>query len=173
LVGVLVDGNDVASTCFSVGCPTNNSTTFLGMLDDGLPEIYRLDGGNFKLTQFDASFMSASGDAVPPIAALLRIYGFSVGGVVGFEDFLLPGPDKNGALGFSTFTAGALFSTNDIVAIDIYGYACNAAGSCNRSSDKAQFALDNITFAEVPEPGTWLLMGLALVGAAVARRRRA
>ena len=174
LVGVLVDGNDVANTCFSVGCPTNNKTNFLGMLNDGLPEIYRVDGGNFKLMKFDASFMSADGLAIPGAAALLRFIGFSNNVQVAVQDFVLPGP-TNGVFSFSTYTLSSLFSTLDIDTIDIYGYACNAAGSCNRSSDTAQFALDNLTFADpvtVPEPGTWMLMGVALAGLAVSRRRR-
>lgn len=169
LVGALVDGNDVASTCVSVLCPTNNATQFLGMLNDGLPYVGRLDGAGFRISSFDASFIAASGVVVPSLALVLRVYGFTADGGVFFEDAYLPGP-VDGAYGFSTYALSDLFSGRSYVEVDFYGYSCNAAGACSRGNDTAQFALDNITF--VPEPSSLALFGLAFAGLAVARRRR-
>lgn len=169
LVGALVDGGDVASTCMSLVCPTNNSTQFLAMLNDGLPFIGRLDGAGFQIKSVDASFIAAAGAAVPPLAMILRVYGFTDIGGVFFEDILLPGP-VGGVLGFASYDFSDAFSGRSYVEVDFYGYSCNAAGSCTRSADTAQFALDNIAF--VPEPSSLALFGLAVAGLALARRRR-
>ena len=168
-VGSLVDGADVANTCVNVVCPTNNSTTFLALLDDGLPYVGRLDGGDFRIKTFDASFIAAGGVTVPSISMLLRVYGFAADGGVYFEDVLLPGPD-NGAYSFSTYTLSDEFSNRSYAEVDFYGYSCNAAGSCSRTGNTAQFAIDNIGL--LPEPESLALVGLAFAGMTALRRRR-
>ena len=170
-VGALVDGTDVASTCVSVVCPTNNSTTFLAMLDDGLPYVGRLDGGSFSIKSFDASFIAASGVAVPSISMVLRVYGFTADGGVFFEDVLTPGP-VNGGYSFSTYDLSDTFASRSYVEVDFYGYSCDALGNCSRSNNTAEFALDNIALLVVPEPGSLALLGAAAAGMVSLRRRQ-
>lgn len=172
LTGALIDGSDLAATCTGLVCPTNNSTRFLAALNDGLPLIGKLSGSDFRLTAFDASFIAASGDIVLPTSLLLRVAGFSnAGSLIAFEDIYLPGPDA-GAYSFATYSLGAAFAGTNVGFVGFYGYACTTTTTCTRSLDKAQFGLDNIT--TVPEPSTWMLMGLGLASAgALARRRRA
>ena len=168
LVGSLVDGTDSQSACVGVICPSNG-TQFLAALNDGLPDIGRLDGGYFQLRSFDASFVAASGNVVPPTAGAIRVFGYVGNLQVASQDFFLPGP-INGGYSFATYTLNNLFSNTSITEVLFVGLSCNAAGACGRSLDQAQFALDNITF--VPEPGSFALVGLALAGLAAVRRRR-
>ena len=168
LVGSLVDGADSAGACIGLICPANG-TQFLAALNDGLPDIGRLDGGYFRMQSFDASFIAASGNAVPSISMLLRVEGYDGNTLAFTQDFLLPGPVANGYT-FSSYALNSANATRDVTEIAFRGFSCNAAGSCTRSLDQAQFALDNISF--VPEPGSLALVGIALAGLAVVRRRR-
>jgi hypothetical protein len=173
-VGVLVDGANVADTCVGVVCPTNNSTQYLVAVNDGYPDIGRLDGNTFKLLTFDASFVAASGDVVLPTALALVVEGWQGNTLAITETFYFPGP-ASGAYSFATYSLGSAFAGVDITDVGFRGYACTTPTTCTRSLDKAQFALDNITVNAVPEPAEWLLMGLGLaaVGGLVRRRRAA
>lgn len=170
LVGSLVNGADKAFTCAGLVCPSNNTSNYLVALNDGLPDIGRLDGKTFQVTQFDASFVAASGDVVLPTALLLRVEGYSATALVFQQDFYLPGP-VSGAYNFATYALSAANAAIPIVDIAFRGYACTTATTCTRSIDKAQFALDNITTA-VPEASTWMMMGLGLAAFGAFARRR-
>lgn len=171
LVGAVIDGSD-PNSCLSVVCPTNNSTSYLAALNDGLPYFYRVAGGLFNLNQFDASFIAASGVDVLSTSMLLRVTGF-VGSTRMEEDIFLPGPDS-GNYEFQTYAMSAAFSGTGFDLVAFFGYACTTPTTCTRALNQAQFGLDNVTFAtsstSVPEPGTWALACLALVGAGLARR---
>jgi hypothetical protein len=172
-VGALVDGKDIASSCFGVVCANNNQTQFLVALNDGFLDIGRTNSSTFTLGKFDASFIAASGDAVLSPAMLLRVDGYLGSVKVVSEDFYLSGP-VSGGYSFSTFSLNDIFANTAITELGIYGYACTTTTSCTRNLDKAQFAIDNIsTITAVPEPASWLMtgLGLAMVGA-IARRRR-
>ncbi len=172
LVGAVINGADTAATCAGLVCPSNNTSTYLAALNDGLPDIGRLDGKTFQVTQFDASFIAASGDVVLPTSLLLRVEGYSADALLFSQDFYLPGP-VGGAYSFATYSLSAANAAIAVVDIAFRGYACTTATTCSRSLDKAQFALDNITTA-VPEASTWMMMGLGLAAfGAFARRRNA
>jgi hypothetical protein len=85
----------------------------------------------------------------------------------------VPGPGSNGAYSFATYTLNSAFQNTYINDIAFRGFVCNAAGQCNRTSDRAQFALDNLHF--IPEPSSVALVALAALGAfgATSRRRNA
>lgn len=175
LVGALIDGADLSGGLCGTGliCPSNNQTKFLAAVNDGLPDIGMLSGDLFRAISFDASFIAVSGDVVPGTALILRAEGYSTTGLLIQQDFQVPGPDGNGAYGFATYTLNSAFQNTYINDIAFRGFVCNAAGSCNRTSDKAQFALDNLHF--IPEPSSVALVALAALGAfgATSRRRNA
>jgi hypothetical protein len=172
LVGAIVDGSDVANTCFSVACPTNNSTHFYTALNDGVLYMSSIDDTPFKLQGLSASFVGAGGEIFPNTTLILRAQGSKVGGGTITASINLPGP-VNGAFSFANYSYSSAFANTALTGVFFFGLACNSAGSCSAfSSDKGQFALDNISV--VPEASTWMMMalGLAAVGA-FARRRNA
>lgn len=174
LVGAIVDGADVANTCASVACPTNNTTHFFTALNDGVLYLAPDSAPSFTLQGFDASFVGAGGEVFPSTTLILRVQGSKVGGGTLTASFFLPG-QVNGAFSFESYATSGAFATQQFTEAYIFGLACNSAGSCSPfSSDKGQFALDNINVTAVPEPSQWLLMGLGLAAlGAFARRRNA
>lgn len=174
LVGAIVDGSDLANTCFSVACPTNNATHFYTALNDGVLYLAPDSAPAFTLTSFDASFVGAAGEIFPNTTLILRIQGTKVGGGTLTGSVNLAGT-TDGAFSFESFSTSGAFAAQRFTEAYFYGLACNSAGSCAAfSSDKGQFALDNINVTAVPEPSQWLLMGLGLAAlGAFARRRSA
>jgi hypothetical protein len=172
LVAALVDGSD-ADTCFGVVCPSGNATKYLVGLNDGLPDIGRLDGKTFSVTGFDASFVAAAGDVVLSTSLLLRVEGYSTTGLLYQEDFFLPGPVA-GAYSFASYTLNATNAAVQVADVAFRAFACTTPATCSRSLDKAQFALDNLSTitAAVPEPAEWMLMALGLVAVGGLVRRR-
>lgn len=174
LVGSMIDGNDL-TTCSSVLCPTNNASTFYGSLNDGAVAIGRMDGQSFAVNGFEASFLGASGSVLPPVSGLLRLQGFTSAGASLTQTFQLGGLNDSGALGFASFNTSGSFASTMFETVYAFGFACNSGGTCNAfSTNRAQFAMDNISVTAVPEPETTAMFALGLIamGAAVRRRRQ-
>lgn len=172
LVAAIVDGADVANTCFSVLCPTNNPSHFFTALNDGYLILGLLDNSPFTLTGFDASFVAAFGDLVPDVSLILRVSGHKADDS-GFldNDFYLSGLE-DGALNFYSYITDPLFAATQFDSAIFYGFACNNNdNNCTAfGSDKGQFALDNINLTTVPEPSALLLLGMGIVVMFLRRR---
>jgi hypothetical protein len=171
LVGAFIDGTD-AESCIGGSCPVNNPGTYYGVLDDGVIDIVRIDGGAFRVGSFDAGFIggTAPGTTYPTTPGLVRIQGWYANGASVSETYSLQG-QVNNAFYFNHFNTTATFAAQQFVEIAIFGFACNTAGSCTAfNTDRGQFGIDNI--ALVPEPGSALLVGLGLAGLMGASRRR-
>lgn len=170
LAGVITDGSDRFACGDGLTCPVNNKSKYLSVLADSYFYFGLADDSQFKLTSLQASFIGA-GQTYAATAGLLVLQGFNANGTtVGSALQLgLSGP-TNGAFNFANYSTGA-FGNNLVSYVRVLGYACDATGSCNRNSNLANFAIDNIV--TVPEPTTLALLGLGLAGFGVSRRRRA
>lgn len=176
LVGAMIDGGDLVSSCFGITCPVNNPSQFYATLNDGVLAMGSTLGNKFKVNGFDASFIGAAGAVLPGVSGLLRIQGV-VNGVGSLtQTYQLPGPDALGNLNFFQYNTQGAFATTEFDFLYIFGFTCNTSGSCSAFGTNAgQFAIDNInvTVAGVPEPASLALAALGLLAAGAARRKRA
>jgi hypothetical protein len=159
-----IDANDA---CAGPQCPVNNPTHYYSALADSYMFFGMLDHSGFTIGSLDASFIGGGVPTYPAVAALLYLTAFNAAGSIVDEIYLnLAGP-IGGSFNFASydltgFGGGGLFTD-----VRIASYACDAAGNCNRNTNQAQFAIDNIVTinaSDVPEPGTFALMGLGLLG---------
>lgn len=167
-----IGGNDA---CFDAQCPVNNATSYYSGLADGYMFFGMQDGSAFTLASLDASFIGAGLATYPSVAALLYVAAFDALGVVDEIYLDLNGP-TNGSFNFATYDMTGFGGGRQFTDVRIVSYACNEAGDCNRNTNQANFALDNIVTlgaSDVPEPATFALFGLGLLGLAHARRRAA
>ncbi|MEO5687312.1 MAG: NF038120 family PEP-CTERM protein [Burkholderiaceae bacterium] len=176
-VGALVGGAS-GGGCLDERCPGGDATTYLASTNDSY--VYLWDNGlGMKLSTFDAAFLGPV--STNTTAAFLvfetRRSDFSL---IDSGYFRLT-INKDGSTPFShywignatMFTAGSLTSGDDIANIFAYTYYCDTGSGCTvGATNKGQFGIDNINVSSVPEPSSWLLMGLGLVGVAAQVRRR-
>ena len=175
----LIGNND--SCTGDIACPRNNATTYFMSADDSYSFIEMADGSAFKLASFDASFLGFNGQTYPSVAGLLQVSAWSYAtGLLGTVQLELAGP-VGGAFNFASYDLTALGGGAMYDYVRFVSFACVVGSTnCNRTTNQAQFALDNVVTigtndaADVPEPGTFALLGLGMFGiGAVARRRNA
>ncbi|MFT7722136.1 MAG: NF038120 family PEP-CTERM protein [Roseateles sp.] len=170
LVGAILNG-----PCADLLCPANNDTNYIGMLDDAVLVFGSTDGFRFSVKSLSAAFLG-SGDPLQYMPGFLRLQGVR-DGMSTTATFALTGLDANGQLNFNTINTGN-FGNIEFDYVYAFGLACPAPGGGSTCSgfttNRAQFALDNIVIEHVPEPGSLALLAVAgLAAGRVTRRRRA
>jgi hypothetical protein len=170
-VGSIIDGAD-NGLCFGIVCPLNNPSNYYAGLDDGYFYFGLNDDSNFKVRSLQASFIGA-GQAYAATSGLLVLqgYNFANAAVGSALQIGLNGPNTAGAFNFSSYDlSGTTFGNTYFSYVRVLGYACDGTNPCSRAAGLSNFGIDNIV--TVPEPTTWALFGLGLIGLGVFSRRR-
>lgn len=165
LVGAIQNG-----PCVDLVCPVNNATNYVTLVNDAFLAFGMADGFTFSVKSLDASFIG-NGDPLPATPGFLALQGVR-NGISTTAYYALSGPDANGKLNFGTINTGA-FGSFEFDVVYAFAFACDNGGCQAFSTNRAQFALDNITVEHVPEPASLALVGMAGLAWMGARRRRA
>jgi hypothetical protein len=172
LIGAFIDGGNQADICADgLRCPQNNQSNYYGSLNDGYIYIGREDNQQFQLKSLLASTIGV-GDTLPA-SSFIRVKGYQ-GAATVETDILLSGL-SNGEYKFTTLTLNNSFAGMYFDYVRFLGYSCSNANfsGCTNGNSRVNFALDDIVTATVPEPSSWLLMGLGMLGLVGLRRRNA
>ncbi|QDQ25593.1 PEP-CTERM sorting domain-containing protein [Chitinimonas arctica] len=160
------------STCSLLDCPIGNASNFYLGLNDGGVQVTHSSSLGFRLNSFAASFVAPVAQDIPFSVARILVMGHDLNNNDYSASFTLPGQNNDGRWTFTNFNFGA----SSVVFKDVSFLSCltDDNGSCVAfGGNQAQFALDNINVAAVPEPEQWLMMLLGMAGvAAIARRKR-
>jgi hypothetical protein len=171
--GTVVNSNDVDS-CFAIGCPTGASGNFLAVINDGGVKFTR-SGHQFQLGGLSLAFL-------PPVSVpdgdygLLQFSGVRADGTVVSSTSAFPGQAANGSFSFGSALIDQKFRNEVLTSLTVNACLFDGSGACynslaNPAMGQAQFALDDISFNAVPEPGSFLLVGLGIGAIGLTRRR--
>jgi hypothetical protein len=173
LAGAVING--VAPFCFGFSCPTAAGNYYASLFDSTM-SLASNNSASFQLKSFDASMVADAGVA-GSTTGLLRVTGLLANHTTAFEDFSLNGRGA-GSYAFQSFHTDAAFGAEQFISLSFSSFSCASGVPCEAvASNFGQFAVDNINIgsaitAAVPEPSSWLMMGLGLAGIIAAARRK-
>jgi hypothetical protein len=169
--GATVGAGDTFA-CDIMVCPKGNPTSYYLGLNDGALSVKFTAGNAIRLQGLDFGFVLPLPMAIDGPVGRLQVTGIRMNGTQASisKDFSLQ--DANGDYGFTRWNFNGNFGQTDFKSIMFNACVYDLDGACSSQADNlAQFAIDNIAVA-VPEPSTWLLMGLGLAGVGAFARRK-
>jgi hypothetical protein len=175
LVGALVDSSN-AYACVIASCPVGNGSTYFAGLNDGVLNLSAIRGAGFRVGSLSYAFLA-------PVAGYPNFsYGQLVltgttrtGSTISVaSDF--PGQDAAGRFTFDQFLIDQAFRGTTLTRLSVNACLFDGNGTCSSARDftqnQAQFAIDNLNLATVPEPTSIALILLGLAGLGSMSRRR-
>jgi hypothetical protein len=172
MIGMIIDGANQGDVCTdTLRCPQNNQSNYYGSFNDGYVYLGREDNQQFQLKSLLASTIGV-GDTLPA-SSFIRVRGFQ--GAAAIETDILLSGLSNGEYKFTTLTLNDSFASMYFDYVRFLGFSCANANfsGCTNGNFRVNFALDDIVTATVPEPSSWMLLGLGMFGIAGLRRRNA
>jgi hypothetical protein len=171
--GAVGNGSD-PYLCAIASCPTGNGSYFYMGVNDGALKVSRDDHQAFRLFSLDYAFLAPVGGLPSDSYGLLTVVGQTVAGGSALATFRFPLLDSNGSSPFVTAGLKAAFGDTQFSNVTFSSCIWSDSGSCvNPAGNQAQFTLDNLMLAPVPEPTTYAMMGLGLAAISLVSRRRA
>ncbi|HJV60232.1 MAG TPA: NF038120 family PEP-CTERM protein [Albitalea sp.] len=177
--GMQVNGGfgvvDSAASFFLAQAPGGNDTQFYAGLSDGHLQFARLDALPFRIDGFDAGFVAPVPQDAGLMAGRIQLVGIDLLGNTVNRSWDLGVSGDDGSFPFISFSGADFSALPSLKSADFSAcvYATSLDDCQNPYQNLAQFALDNINVAVVPEPSTYALMALGLAGLALCARRRA
>ncbi len=178
--GVILN-NDDPEACFLAGCPSDANGNYLTVVNDSAVQVTRAAsaGGSSYFTLSGLRLAFVPPKDVPDFSyGLLQINGVRSDGSNFFTTSAFPGQDASNNFLFGDALLSAELRNQVFSSLTINACLFTDAGDCFNSLDnpafgQAQFALDDISFGAVPEPGSFFLIGLGIGALALGRRRAA
>lgn len=169
--GATVGAGDMFA-CDIVTCPKGNLSSYYLGLNDGALSVKFTDGGPIRLQGLDFGFVLPLPTAVNGPVGRLQVTGVRMNGTLASISKEFNGQDGNGDYLFQHWNISGQFGQTNFKSIMFNACVYDIDGACSSQAENlAQFAIDNIAVA-VPEPSSWLLMGLGLAAVgAIARRK--
>jgi hypothetical protein len=173
LAGAVING--AAPFCFGFSCPTAAGSYYASLFDSTM-SLASNSSAPFQLKSFDASMVAGAAIA-DSTTGLLRVTGVLANHSTAYQDFFLDGRGAGG-YAFQHFDTDAAFGADQFIALSFSSFSCASGLPCEAdASNFGQFAIDNINVgngiaAAVPEPSSWLMLGLGLAGTIAAARRK-
>lgn len=173
LAGALLNGND-PFVCTNAACPSGNSTTYYAGLNDGSVKMSGSDVRGFRLSGVDFGFIAPIGGLSSGLLpGKLTITAEKVGGGTVYAELEFGALDSNSTSPFLHASLVSQFGSAAYSSVVFSSCVYDGSG-CSQGLNQAQFGIDNIEVAAVPEPQTYAMLGLGLAGIGLlARRRRA